>query len=104
MCKAIQNLCENAICLEDFQGSIDFGGCHGEITYWADWCPADKMVYFGGAWGVVPDLPALVQPTLDEVVAHVEAHDGFWYRDRRRYFAVSTTGVHPFETNKEYQR
>lgn len=96
MCLEINRLCEKAVCIEDFCGTMHWQepvACSGPIQYWADWCPTDKAVHFGGAWGDVPSMPSETQPEDEIVYEWAERHDGFWYRDSDRYFLASEQTV-----------
>jgi len=98
MCDPISGLCKQAVCLEDFCGSITWPGNHGDVSFWADWCPVNKMVYFGGAWGMVPSLPMETMPSdIEQLWPHIEAHGGFWFRDEQTYFDVVVRGARPWE-------
>lgn len=56
MCKTCRDggpICRDAICIEDMAGPDGF---------WADWCPHDKKVYFGGIWYGIPPMPSQTLP------------------------------------------
>lgn len=76
--------CKKNICIEDFCGRCE----HGPIQFWADWCPTLQEVSFGGAWWKVPSLHYTYCPTIEELDSHIQAHDGYWWRDRAKYHAV----------------
>lgn len=65
------SLCRESICLHDFSGR-ELG--KGHTTYWADWCPTDKRVYFGGDWDFIPPLKAETLPADDIWLPHVNRH------------------------------
>lgn len=75
MCEMFEGgkgLCEDSICLQDFCGRGKDGF---QTNFWADWCPHDKVVYFGGAWGFIPNLLAETEPSDDIWGAWVEKHE-----------------------------
>ena len=39
--------CEEAICVYDFAGNTEQGGC------WVVWCAKTKIAFFGGAWDYI---------------------------------------------------
>lgn len=66
----LANICDKALCVEDFCGYTTPG--HLPVQYWADWCPVTSMVYFGGDWCDVPPLPCAAMPTDEIINAHVD--------------------------------
>ncbi|ORJ61322.1 hypothetical protein [Geothermobacter hydrogeniphilus] len=64
-------LCREAVCLHDFCGSA---WLKGNVSYWADWCPTNRMVWFGGDWRFIPPLKAETCPADEVWLAHVNRH------------------------------
>ena len=60
------------ICIEDFCGYTT--PSHFPVAFWCDWIAAEQVVRFGGDWGEVPDMPAPVLPTRQEINAWFASH------------------------------
>lgn len=74
--------CDLHVCVEDFCGQC----ASGPIQFWADWCGGLKTVWFGGAWGDVPELKVETCPDIADLIPHIEANDGYWFLEPSRYF------------------
>lgn len=85
-CRVGGPICYRAQCIIDFNGR---GSDTLPTAVWADWCPSDKLVYFGGAWSSrVPPLPATSAPEDHVCEAHAQKflpgrgiYDGPWPRN-----------------------
>ena len=60
------------VCVVDFCGNFTFTGYHEPANFCADWSPSRAEVRFGGQWHAVPPMPAVSEPSEDEVHAWVE--------------------------------
>lgn len=65
-------LCSQAVCVQNFHGTSLPGSW--PVAYWADWCPVDGRVYFGGDWHEVPAMPSPEMPSEEEWGQWVEDH------------------------------
>ena len=51
-----------SVCVCDYAGTSYEDGC------WADWCPMEKIVVFGGSWTDVPNWKQETQPEPEDVL------------------------------------
>lgn len=70
---------DEPVCIIDFCGSYHskkYGHVY-PFSYSADWLPNESLVYFTGAWSGIEPMPAMTEPTEEQVERWANARRDF---------------------------